>query len=679
MASRSARRKRALHAWLVLVAFHASAACSSGMQTSAPQKRQGAEPRETADETAPGARPTLSAIVADPTHAPLFRAGDPTEPVGAVRVVDNGLPEGGPALPRGVVRLGVPTGSNVRAEISPDGTLLAASVDNEGWQLVDARSGKRVRPLLAKAPAGDVQVVHFSPNGKHLAMEIGGKPTTVQIVDATTGAVEHETPGKDYGVDEIVFAPDSSAIAFLLQDYDEPQRIVVMNVATGAVTKQVIAKKDEDRFGRFALGPGAKYAALSRSREASSVTLVDLTQKKKVAEWTTASSVDRLVFDPSGESLLGVRSSALARWRVPSGERVFERTLDLTSSFLAPGPSGTWFVLDYLDALIAVDAEGTVLRRYRDEMVTAESIGFTADGEVVTNAGYASATNHWIRETGQPVVYSATYPSRAESVQFSADGKRVFGVFRDDVEVWDDTSGKLVAIDRGEDARIRSAMDAAPNVDWKAFRAAMSAIAGEIGEVRVAGGKVRAIVSTNAKILVFEPPNTTPILEVERATLPVAHLLADGSGVLVGGYNDPFRVLDLPSGKARFALADGQPIRLEDAVPSPDGKLVFGRPENATRITVYGTNGKLVGELTADGDEKYVTSAAVSPDGKWVVVGFIDHVARVYATATRKLVATLDGHTDGVMGVAFSPDGKSIATAGRDGTILVHPTAGTLP
>ncbi len=71
--------------------------------------------------------------------------------------------------------------------------------------------------------------------------------------------------------------------------------------------------------------------------------------------------------------------------------------------------------------------------------------------------------------------------------------------------------------------------------------------------------------------------------------------------------------------------------------------------------------------MTFDGD---VTSAAFSPDGKYVVSGSADGTARVWEAATSKEVARMN-HDDSVISTAFSPDGKYVVSGSGDNTTRV--------
>jgi WD40 repeat protein len=82
------------------------------------------------------------------------------------------------------------------------------------------------------------------------------------------------------------------------------------------------------------------------------------------------------------------------------------------------------------------------------------------------------------------------------------------------------------------------------------------------------------------------------------------------------------------------------------------------------------TTGKKVWTFTHK--EWHVTQAALSPDGRYVAVGFYnDPAVRLYRLADGKEMAAFHGHSKGVTCVAFSADGKVIASGSMDKTAIV--------
>ncbi len=64
-----------------------------------------------------------------------------------------------------------------------------------------------------------------------------------------------------------------------------------------------------------------------------------------------------------------------------------------------------------------------------------------------------------------------------------------------------------------------------------------------------------------------------------------------------------------------------------------------------------------------------VLSAAVTPDGQYLISGSRDKTVKVWGIATGECITTLSHHSHGVMKVAVSPDGRFIASGGYDGVI----------
>ncbi|RKP08018.1 WD40-repeat-containing domain protein [Thamnocephalis sphaerospora] len=101
---------------------------------------------------------------------------------------------------------------------------------------------------------------------------------------------------------------------------------------------------------------------------------------------------------------------------------------------------------------------------------------------------------------------------------------------------------------------------------------------------------------------------------------------------------------------------------------------------------VLTTEGQVV--LLADGHTRgqvecvgtLAASAAISPDGKQLSVGYDDRKVRVYAldaqgTPSAEAEATYTNHTSSVTALAYSPDGARLATGGGNGMIRVYDVA----
>ena len=62
---------------------------------------------------------------------------------------------------------------------------------------------------------------------------------------------------------------------------------------------------------------------------------------------------------------------------------------------------------------------------------------------------------------------------------------------------------------------------------------------------------------------------------------------------------------------------------------------------------------------------------AFGPDGKTIVTGGDDNVARIWDAATGKLLSVLAGHEDSIRSVAFDPSGETLITGSVDKSVKI--------
>ncbi|HEX5754497.1 MAG TPA: hypothetical protein VFZ09_50400, partial [Archangium sp.] len=117
-------------------------------------------------------------------------------------------------------------------------------------------------------------------------------------------------------------------------------------------------------------------------------------------------------------------------------------------------------------------------------------------------------------------------------------------------------------------------------------------------------------------------------------------------------------------GKGEPVVLRGHESGVSSAAFSPDGKWVVTASSDGT-ARVWSADGK--GEpVVLRGHESGVSSAAFSPDGKWVVTASEDKTARVWSADGKNKPVVLRGHEEVVTSAAFSPDGKRVVTASAD-------------
>ncbi|MGE4550164.1 MAG: SUMF1/EgtB/PvdO family nonheme iron enzyme, partial [Opitutales bacterium] len=122
-------------------------------------------------------------------------------------------------------------------------------------------------------------------------------------------------------------------------------------------------------------------------------------------------------------------------------------------------------------------------------------------------------------------------------------------------------------------------------------------------------------------------------------------------------------------------------------VPIPAGAFLKGSPGSLRAMrAALSDKGQLMAHADIDGTIKILqlpdkakvsatnklpspaTSLDLSPNGKYLLTGSHDGIARLWDAKTGKLLRNCEGHSAAVVSVAFSPDGKRFATGSLDGS-----------
>jgi WD40 repeat protein len=102
---------------------------------------------------------------------------------------------------------------------------------------------------------------------------------------------------------------------------------------------------------------------------------------------------------------------------------------------------------------------------------------------------------------------------------------------------------------------------------------------------------------------------------------------------------------------------------------SPNGKSLVTGSEQPQGVHVRLWDVASGQQLREFADPAPVNAVAFSPDGKYILSGDREYVARLWEASSGQLVHTFVGHTFSIWGVGFSPDGKYVLTASQDRTV----------
>ena len=105
---------------------------------------------------------------------------------------------------------------------------------------------------------------------------------------------------------------------------------------------------------------------------------------------------------------------------------------------------------------------------------------------------------------------------------------------------------------------------------------------------------------------------------------------------------------------------------------SPDGKMLIACDRNQVKI-FDPTSGSLLKTLT--GHEAYITSIAISTDGKLIASGGLDGSVIIWGISTGNPLLQLAAHTDAIEELTFNPDGNLLVTTGDDAAMRIWDVA----
>ena len=232
------------------------------------------------------------------------------------------------------------------------------------------------------------------------------------------------------------------------------------------------------------------------------------------------------------------------------------------------------------------------------------------------------------------------------SVAFSPDGTKIAsGISNDDVDVWDATTGRLIARHTGH------------------FHPVNSVAFSPDGSKIVSGGNDNRVRLWDAA--------TGDAIDAHSSHGDFVNSVAfspDGSRIVSGGDDGTAKVWDFLAGSITTNFT-GHVGWINSVDFSPDGSKVVSGGNDDTAKVWDSTTGNIITNYT--GHSATISSVAFSPDGTRVVSGSFDDTAHVWDAATGDTIATFAAHRDLVRSVAFSPDGSKVVSGSNDRSIKV--------
>lgn len=335
---------------------------------------------------------------------------------------------------------------------------------------------------------------------------------------------------------------------------------------------------------------------------------------------------------------------------------------------------------------------------------------FSPNGKNIVSASADSTIRIWDTDSGKQIGKPLKgHRGVVNSAVFSPDGKRIISASSDStIHIWNVDSGKCIRVLKGHLGNVFSAT-ISPNGKYIASISADSTI--RIWDAYTFKPKGQPMVGHKDFV------NHDPLGTHDKGLARRVSFSPDSKHIVTASYYY-IRIWDIESGQHVYT----QECIAHDAAYSPNGKhIVFAWGKGVEILDIeeddyYGNLHFIEPYNRGENGYGYSQSVAVSPDGKCVVAaaddmtiriwdvetsifiptrlfnyfsnityspdgkhilsvsGYYKKIIKIWDLGTKKLIHTLDEHTDKIMSAVYSPHGKHIVSASDDNTIKIWDT-----
>lgn len=540
------------------------------------------------------------------------------------------------------------TGASVKQlRFSPDGRALASVNISQRIDLWNSHTGERKLSF-----GGDN--MSFSPDGSTLVTISGND---IRLSDTLTGQHKQTFTGHSSGVRSVLFSPDGA----MLVSGSKDGTVSLWHIRTGAQTDI----QHRHTNSPFSFSPGGTVIASGNRDRNGTVSLWNIrTGEQQQTLSGHEHAVSSVSFSPDGETLAsGGTDGTIYLWDLRTGQRKsvftgytvgYQRAHQHTKAItrLAFNPDGTTLVSECADMTVRLWNIGTGQHkniRTGDSTAEIYSLSMSPDNAMIVSGSTDGIIRIWDTHTGQQKRTLTGHASIVSALAFSPEGATLAsGAWDNTIRLWDPRTGKQ-----------QDVLKATGSITSLSFspEGATLASADSKGIIRlweVATRQQKHVLkghTSNVYSIAFSP---------------------DGQTLASGERDKTIHLWDVETGERKKTITDHTHY-VSAVLFSPDGKtLISGSWDDTIRLWDADT-----GEHKKTFVWDVISTLAVSPDGETLASGSVfsrqnsTNPIILWDVKTGREKKTFMGHTRSIPNVLFSADGKTLASASRDGTVLL--------
>ena len=576
-------------------------------------------------------------------------------------------------------------GAIFAAVFTPDGTHFVTGELGGYLRCWDVSDGQ-VR-WAVQACHTRIHALAISLDGTTLAVASGDRD--IQFWDMATGQPRQSLIGHSDQVYAVAFHPQARQIASV--SGDATVRLWDIDTATciQAFDQLVEDRQNHQLFSlRFSLDG---TLLISGSRDGT-LKIWDLrTQQLQPALAGHTGQIYSVALHPQGQILASssadgtVKLWDIAKWQVLRTLRGHsDQVLSVRFS-----PDGALLASSGSDATICLwDSQTGSLIQSLSHSHWVRAIAFSPDGRTLLSGCGDYSIKLWEVSTGNLLRTWSGYSNWFWAIAWSQDGTRLVSACGDHtVRLWNATTGDCLHTLRSHSSWV---LAATCNADC-------SLLASGGGDNTVilwnaqSGQVLHRLVGHDSQVFCVEFSPTAAILASSSGdyTVRLWDILSGQPLKTLQGHQDWVRAIAFsPDGQRLVSVGQDLTMNLWDVSTGDCLRTwqdfdtwvwsVRFHPAGDRVVTASGTVITLwdihtgAALKTYHGHTNRIRSAAISPDGRWLVSGGQDNLIHLWDLGTGKILKTFSDHSDQVMSVNFSADGRYLASGSADETIRIR-------
>jgi WD40 repeat protein len=533
---------------------------------------------------------------------------------------------------------------------------------------------RAVETVVQSGHYGEVTAVAYSTDGLLAATGSGDK--TIRLWRSSDGREIRTYRGSSSGIAYLEFSRDGKLVLSL----GDGGEWMIHETETGTMTSR--GKPDDDRYTAVAFHPdGTKILAGSYR---SGVFVIEVPSGKTIMqikatpqdivmqrafEYENAGSVS---YSSDGRYIIaGVGDYTSILFDAETGRELKKYKSKRSScttciTEAAITPDNRFIFSARSDSVQMFEREtGRLVREFYGEGGSAEKLAVSSDGRLVAAIEYGTVYV-WDSQSGKVVMETGDYyTSKALSVAFSPDGKRIIaGNEKRTADIIDIASGRSLISLRGHLNQVDESIITHSYMYWAALT----------NEVKLSpDGRYIAVGRTgnNAKIIDFATGRIYRTLRGHNSMVISLAFSKDGKYLATGGIDGKAIVWNVETGaKVReIAFAD-QKLAIFSVDISDDNSLL-ATADWGGLVVIWDIETGERERVISPHDRTAVYKVKFMPGAVYFISAGLDKKLKLIEIDTGEEIRSFTGHTDLVNSINMNGSGDKFVTSGWDGTIRV--------